>query len=89
MKELYLEATFRKGHPIAAYLYLPRRAGEKSYRTSKVDPGMIIDFDQRNKPIGIEITAPAMVTAEAVNRVLRELDLPQIKEEELAPLQAA
>jgi hypothetical protein len=32
MKERYLEITFRKGKPLAAYLYLPRRVGVKSAR---------------------------------------------------------
>ena len=32
MKDTYLEVTFRRGPPIAAYYYyLPRRAGQKSY----------------------------------------------------------
>ena len=28
MKSSYLEVTFRHGHPLAAYLYLPRQPGE-------------------------------------------------------------
>ena len=89
MKELYLQVMFRKGYPIAAYLYLPRQAGEKSYRTAKVGPCIIIDFAQSGQPIGIEITAPAMVTAASINRVLKDLGVPQINHAELAPLQAA
>lgn len=62
MKEPYLEVTFRHGRPIAAYLYLPREIGEKSYRTSKAEPGMVVDFGQSGNPIGIEITAPTKIT---------------------------
>jgi len=89
MKELYLEVTFRHGRPIAAYLYLPRRPGEKSHRTAKAEPGLLIDFNRDGKPIGIEITAPTMVTAAALNEVLRGLDQPAIEQEDLAPLRAA
>jgi hypothetical protein len=54
----YLEVTFRKGRPVAAYLYLPRRGTEHAARVSKASPGLLIDFNPAGKPIGIEITAP-------------------------------
>jgi uncharacterized protein YuzE len=50
---------------------------------------LVIDFTQRGKPIGIEITAPSRVTVAAVTRVLKELGLPLIKRPDLAPLRAA
>ena len=59
MKNSYLEVTFRHGRPLAAYLYLPREPSDKSYRTEKAAPGLVIDFNRSGKPIGIEITAPA------------------------------
>lgn len=89
MREPYLEVTFRRGNPIAAYLYLPRQTEEKNCRTSKFEPGLIVDFNQSDKPIGIEITAPTIVTATEINRVLEKLGLPEIKGVELAPLKAA
>lgn len=89
MKDLYLEVTFRHGRPIAAYLYLPRGTGEKSYRTSKVEPGMVIDFGQGGNPIGIEITAPTQVTVADLNAVLSKLGLAPLEDSELAPLRAA
>ena len=89
MKEPYLEVTFRKGRPMAAYLYLARRPGEKSYRTSTADPGLIIDLNRNEKPIGIEITAPASVTVAALNSVLNSFGLPPLAPSDLAPLQAA
>jgi len=89
MKESYLEVTFRHGRPIAAYLYLPRKIGEKSYRTSKAEPGMVVDFGQSGNPIGIEITAPTKITIADLNDVLSKLGLPPMKDSELAPLQAA
>ncbi len=89
MKEPYLEATFRRGRPIAAYLYLPRRPGEKSHRTFKADSGLVVDFNRSGKPIGIEITAPEKATLSVLNRALQDLGLPPLKQSDLAPLQAA
>ena len=89
MKNSYLEVTFRRGRALAAYLYLPRRAADKSYRTRRVSPGLVIDFNRSGKPIGIEITAPAKLSAAALNRVLRRLGLPAMTPTDLAPLRAA
>ena len=89
MKSSYLEVTFRRGHPLAAYLYLPRQPTDKSYRTELVEPGLVIDYNRRGKPIGIEITAPARLSAAALNRVLRRLGAPTVTRADLAPLQAA
>ena len=57
MKTSYLEVTFRHGRPLAAYLYLPRLPTDKSHRTARAEPGLVVDFNRRGKPIGIEITA--------------------------------
>jgi uncharacterized protein YuzE len=89
MKESYLEVTFRHGQPLAAYLYLPRRAADRSHRTERVEPGLVIDFNRSGKPIGIEITAPWKVSASGLNRVLRRLGLPPVRPADLAPLRAA
>ena len=89
MKKRYLEVTFRRGRPIAAYFYLPRSPGEKTYRTSKADPGLIVDYNRAGEPIGIEITAPALLTAAALNTVLSDLGLPQVEDSDLTPLRAA
>ena len=89
MNESYLEVTFRNGRPIAAYLYLPRRSKEKSYRTSLAEPGLVIDYSRSGRAIGIEMTAPTKVTATALNRVLREIGQPLMKSSDLAPLRAA
>jgi uncharacterized protein DUF2283 len=89
MKSSYLEVTFRNGRPLAAYLYLPRRPSDKSYRSTKAGPGLVIDFNRGGTPIGIEITAPAKLSAAALNRVLRPLGLPPVTRADLAPLRAA
>ena len=89
MKQIYLEVTFRHGRALAAYLYLPRRAGEKSYRTTKAQGGLLVDFSRSGRPIGIEITAPSKLTVGTLNRVLRELGQPTVKRTDLGPLRAA
>ena len=89
MNESYLEVTFRHGRPLAAYYYLPRCPKDKSCRTRRVEPGLVIDFTRDGKPIGIEIVAPDKLTLTAFNRVLRELGFPRLKRADLAPLIAA
>jgi uncharacterized protein YuzE len=89
MKNPYLEITYRHGRPLAAYLYLPRAPGDKSHRTSKAEPGMVIDYTEAGKPIGIEITAPSKVTIDDLNRVLAGLGMAALTSEDVAPLKAA
>lgn len=89
MRDRYLEITFRNGRPLAAYLYFPGTAGVKSARTEKIRKGLLVDYEVDGHPIGLEITAPTRVTSDQINEVLKELDVPLLDPEELAPLQAA
>ena len=89
MRESYLEVTYRHGRALAAYLYLPRRAGDKSYRVRRSEPGLLVDYNRTGKPIGIEITAPTKVSMARLNRLLRALGQSQLKRADLAPLRAA
>ena len=89
MKEPYLEVTYRHGKPFAAYLYLPRRAGDRSARVREARPGLLVDFRRDGKPIGIEMTALEKISLAKLNRVLRELGLPAAKRADIAPLLAA
>jgi len=89
MNDSYLEVTFRHGRPLAAYYYLPRDPTDKSRRTKRVEPGLVIDFTRDGKPIGIEILAPDKLTLPVFNRVLRQLGFPPLKRADLAPLMAA
>ncbi len=88
MKERHLEVTFRRGRPIAAYYYLPRRPGEKSVSTLRAQSGMLVDFSRAGRPIGIEITAPSKMSLFALNRLLRELGFSAVTRNELAPVLA-
>ena len=89
MKDSYLEVTFRHGRPLAAYLYLPRLPKDRSYRTERAAPGLVIDYNRTGKPIGVEITAPSKLSAPMLNRVLRRLGVPPVTHADLAPLRAA
>ncbi len=89
MKDRYLEVTFRKGKPLAAYLYLPRSVGARSVRTEEAGPGIRVDFAADGSAIGLEITAPSTITVDQVNAVLARLGAAVIGPEELAPLRAA
>ena len=89
MKECYLEVTYRHGRPLAGYYYLPRKAGEKSARTRRVEPGLVIDYSADDRPIGIEITAPSQISLTAINEVLQALGYPAVSRADLAPLLAA
>ena len=89
MKERYLEVTFRHGRPIAAYYYLPRGADQKSVRTRRVEPGLIIDFASNDQAIGIEITAPDLVSLAGLNAVLQDLGQAPASQADLAPVVAA
>ena len=89
MKRSYLEVTFRKGKPLAAYLYLPRVNGPKVVSTKEHAQGIMVDFGEDGEPIGLEITAPEHVSLESINEVLRGLGKALLKSEDVAPLVAA
>ena len=74
---------------MAAYLYLPRSPEDKSHRTVKIEPGMIIDYAVNGAPIGIEITAPAKVMVADLNQVLASLGAPELTKADIEPLKAA
>jgi uncharacterized protein YuzE len=89
MRDRYLEVTFRKGKPLAAYLHLPRKSGVKSARTEKFRDGLLVDYDQEGDAIGIEITAPSLITVDHINLVLEKLGKARIGPGEFPPLAAA
>ena len=89
MKHSYLEVTYRKGRPLAAYYYLPREEGDRSVRTEKAEAGLLVDFAEDGRAIGIEITSPSNLDLTRLNRVLQRLGHAPVGEEDLAPLVAA
>jgi len=89
MKHSYLEVTYRKGRPLAAYYYLPRREGDKSARTERAPGGLLIDFSEDGRAIGIEITMPARVDLGQLNELLARVRCEPVAGEDIAPLVAA
>jgi len=89
MNSPYLEVTFRHGRPLAAYFYLPRKLRQRSHRSVRVEPGLVIDFARDGQPLGIEITAPSRLSVAALNRVLKRLGQVSVTRADLAPLRAA
>lgn len=89
MFECYLEVTYRKGKPLAAYFYLPRRARDRSYKCRAVEPGFVVDYNRSGKPIGIEILAPSQVTLATMNRLLHDLGQQPLRRSDFKPLSAA
>jgi uncharacterized protein YuzE len=89
MKDRYLEVTYRKGKPFAAYFYLPRKPHAKSVRTERVSATILVDYGAEDEPIGVEITAPAQVTAAEINEILVRLGQALLAPEEFSPLVAA
>jgi hypothetical protein len=82
----YLEVTFRHGRPLAAYYYLTRTPADKSHRTEPVGHGILVDYRADGTPIGLEITAPPVVTLADINGVLQRLGHPPIGAEDFALL---
>jgi uncharacterized protein YuzE len=89
MKARYLEVTYRKGKPFAAYLYLPREPNTKSTKTEDFGSGLLVDYQADGSPIGLEITAPRKVTLDQINAILSQFNLPLLEPQELTPLKAA
>jgi uncharacterized protein YuzE len=89
MNQVFLEVTFLHGRPVAGYLYLLRGPNDKSCRTKRIEPGLVIDFTRDGRAIGIEILAPGQLTLAVLNKVLRQLGAAPVKRADLAPLKAA
>jgi len=89
LKGSYLGVTFRHGRPVAAYLCLPGAPGDKSRRTEQAGVGLIVDYTESGRPIGVEITAPEKVGIADLNLVLTGLHMPALQGEDVAPLRAA
>ena len=89
MSDRYLEVSYRSGKPFAAYLFLPRRPGDRSARTERFSETLVIDYAPDGRAIGIEIVHPRAVTENEINRALAHVDEPELGAEDLAPLRAA
>src|SRR5215471_2215418 len=86
MKNRFLEITYRKGRPLAAYLYLARKPGDKAGRTERQKRGLLIDYTDDGRPIGVEITAPTKITLASLNEALSLAHQDPVTADDLAPL---
>jgi len=89
MSQAYLEVTYRHGRPLAAYYYLPRRAGDRAHRTTRGPSGLLVDYTRAGRAIGIEVTAPSLLSLSAMNRLVRDVGHQPVKRTDLSPLLAA
>jgi hypothetical protein len=85
----FLEVTYLRGRPWAAYLQLSRRLGQRPVRSRREERGLVVDLARDGTPLGIEITAPGKIRLADLNRLLKELGAPAISKAEFAPLVAA
>jgi len=88
MSPTSLEVTFLRGRPIVAYYHLSGTFERRVLRTKELGPGLVVDFGQNGRPLGIEIVDPPLVTVAAMNRVLRKLKWPRVSSRDLKPLHA-
>lgn len=88
-EERYLEITYRKGRLLAAYLYLPRKEGDRSVRVEQFAGGIVVDLTEEGRPIGVELTSPGEVTLQQVNTALEKCGIPPLLEDEFSPLPQA
>jgi hypothetical protein len=85
----YIEATYREGVLVAAYLYLARREGDFVARSTPSFDSMVADFAADGRLIGIELFAPSEITLDILNQLLVSLGQLPATERELLPLGVA
>ena len=81
----YLEISFRHGRPFAAYLHCSMPGHAASSR--QLTPSLILDFDEKGVVLGLEITDPLHVDAQAVAVGLLQFGI-HIPLADLSPLAA-
>lgn len=86
MTERSLQVTYRKGRVSVAYLHLSHHTGEKSARTeASADGLLVVDYGADGHAIGVEITAPLVVSLERLNELLVELGETPLSERNYLP----
>jgi uncharacterized protein YuzE len=55
MNAFTVQITYRRGKPLAAYIYMPSRGERRSVRTEEVRPNLLIDYAEDGTVLGIEV----------------------------------
>lgn len=84
-----LTISYIEGKAYAAYLTLPHDVRLKSRHQREMAPGIIVDFDVKDRPLGIEMLDPRRATWTRLNRIMDKLQMPRIPREWVRPLRAA
>lgn len=83
-----LKVTFVSGEVDAGNLYLPRDLDEDISYSEFVGPGLVADYTEEDRLIGLELREPAAIDAERVDEVLQEHGHPPLEDGELDPILA-
>lgn len=81
----YLEISFRRGRPFAAYLHCAPPGMAASSRP--IGHGLVVDIDGQGAVLGIEITDPQHTSTTAITAALAPLGV-DVTQVDLAPLAA-
>ena len=84
-----LGVTYRHEKARAAYLLLPRESGQRPATNRPVGSGFVIDHAKDGTPLGVEITAPHLLSMASLNAVLRKLGVAPLRRIDTAPWLAA
>jgi hypothetical protein len=82
----YLQITYRQGTPFAAYLYLPRRPGDKAARTER-QGAFLVDLSADGRAVGVEFTRVGGVDLAALNHILAASGQGAVSRGELGPME--
>lgn len=89
VKRVSLKVTYRRGKPIAAYVYLPRRAGDRVASTERIEEAILVDRTGDGRAIGVEIVEPSQCGPDRLLDILRSLGQTDVARDDLQPLAAA
>lgn len=89
VKRISLKVTYRRGRPIAAYVYLPRETGDRVATTERIDEAVMVDRTTDGRAIGVEIVDPSQWGPDRLLELLRALGQSGIDRDEFLPLAAA
>lgn len=89
METMSIQVTYRMGEPLAAYIHLGRRPGERAVRSEEVGPEVIADYGADGQVLGLEVVSPGSTTAEDIFAAFDKLGLGRPTAADLRPLVAA